>query len=202
MPTDPTSDLDLPLSQSPPKAAQPSPPLKVSESSPRTANRLTLPQTFALGAWIKEHEQQAKDDPDTQAAQHAALDLGFTVTAANFTAARQALGIEKLKPTAPPTIEDRLLALETEIQRLNQQSVHDINLSNAVHKALECRLSNIEQTLTNHRAGFEDLLKRVQTLEQRFHPESDSTPLPHPDRMALEIDAVPSDTKCPTPSAN
>lgn len=186
---------------------------KAAESSPRTANRLTLSQTFALGTWIKDHEQQAKDDPDTQAAQHAALALGFPVTAANFTAARQALKIEKTKPTTPPTVEERLLALETELQRLNQQSVHDVNHVNEVRSHLNTKIESVDrnlatqftklltdldarheneiarinQTLTNHHLGFEDLLKRLQTLERRFQPESDPTPLPPPGRMATEV---------------
>ena len=183
---------ELPLS--------PSPILKASE--PRTANRLTLAQTFALGAWIKEHEQQAKDDPDTQAAAHAALDLGFTVTAANFTAARQALGIEKPKPTAPPTTEERLTALEAQTKGLYQQSVMDHNRVTTMRSDIDVLLTNIGVTLTNHRAGFEDLLKRLQILEQRFHPQSDSTPLPPPGRMATEIGDTSSDIECPTPTAN
>ena len=60
----------------------------------RTANRLTLSQSYALGDWIMQHQQQCKDEADTQCADHAAIDLGFNVTPANFTAARQARGIE------------------------------------------------------------------------------------------------------------
>jgi hypothetical protein len=160
---------------------------KAAESSPRTANRLTLAQTFALGAWIKDHEQQAKDDSDNQAAQHAALDLGFTVTAANFTAARQALGIDKTKPATPPTIEDRLTTLEDQIKALYSQSAMDHNRVTVMRSDIDTRIDTIDQTLTNHHLGFEDLLKRLQTLERRFQPESDPTPLPPPGRMATEV---------------
>lgn len=162
-------------------------------SSPRTANRLTLAQTFALGAWIKEHEQQAKDDPDTQGAAHAALDLGFTVTAANFTAARQALGIEKPKPTAPPSLEERMNKAEAAITDIRDQTLGDWNRVSGIRSAIDAKLAMIDQTLTNHRAGYEDLLKRLTTLEQRFQPKSDSTPLPPPGRM---------ETECPTPTGN
>lgn len=191
------NELPLPASPSLPLSGE-----AVSTPSPRTANRLTLAQTFALGAWIKDHEQQAKDDPDTQCAQHAALDLNFPVTAANFTAARQALGIEKPKPTAPPTIEDRLTDIEEKTKGLYNQSLNDHTRVTLIRSNMETRLDTIEQTIANHRAGFEDLLKRLTALESHIHPKSDSTPLPPPGRMSTEITPPPSDNECPTPAPN
>lgn len=169
------TELPLPASPSLPLSGE-----AVSTSSPRTANRLTLSQTFALGAWIKDHEQQAKDDPDTQASAHAALDLGFTVTTANFTAARQALGIEKTKPATPPTIEDRLTELESQIKGLFQQSAMDHTRVTTMRSDIDAKLTSIDQTLGNHRAGFEDLLKRTQALEQRFSYCAEPPPPPSP----------------------
>lgn len=154
------TELPLPASPSLPLSGE-----AVSTSSPRTANRLTLSQTFALGAWIKDHEQQAKDDPDTQCAQHAALDLSFPVTAANFTAARQALGIDKTKPTTPPTLEERITEQEGQTKALFQQSILDHTRVTTMRSDLDAKIAELEQTLANHRAGFENLLKRLQTAE-------------------------------------
>jgi hypothetical protein len=89
----------------------------------RSANRLTMTQTFALGQWIHDHKDMAIDKPDTLCATHASLDLGFTITAANFGNARQALGIHKAAPPKPPTIEERLAALEQRCADLQQACV-------------------------------------------------------------------------------
>ena len=120
----------------------------------RTANRLTLSQSYALGDWIMQHQQQCKDEADTQCADHAAIDLGFNVTPANFTAARQARGIEKAKPIAPPTVDERLIAVEAQIDRLTLQAVSAVNTVNSVLSDIKTRLRRIEETVTPPPRGF------------------------------------------------
>jgi len=136
----------------------------------RTANRLTLSQSYALGDWIMQHQPQCKDEADTQCADHAAIDLGFNVTPANFTAARQARGIEKTKPAAPPTVEERLIAAEAQIDRLTLQTVSAVNTVNSVLFEIKTRLRSLEETLT---------------------------PPPH-DFIADNQPITPSDIECPT----
>ena len=137
----------------------------------RTANRLTLSQSYALGDWIMQHQQQCKDEADTQCADHAAIDLGFNVTPANFTAARQARGIEKTKPITPPTVEERLIAAEAQIDRLTLQAGSAVNTVNSVLYDIKTRLRRIEETVT-----------------------------PPPHRFTAGYQTItPSDIECPTP---
>lgn len=75
-------------------------------------NKLEMPQQIRLLDWCRQHEDKVKTLPDTQLADMAAAELGFKITTPNLTSVRQAAGIEKLKPTAPPTVEERLTAIE------------------------------------------------------------------------------------------
>lgn len=89
-----------------------------SETTPAPApekqkhNKLEMPQQFKLLDWCRQNEDKVKTLPDPQLAQIAEAELGFKITVPNLTSVRQAAGIEKLKPTAPPTIEERLNAIE------------------------------------------------------------------------------------------
>lgn len=187
------SDSPLPLLSSSPAP----------ESPTRTANRLNLTQSYALGDWIMQHQQQAKDEPDTKGAEHASIDLGFCVTPANFTAARQARNLEKTKPVTPPSLEERLAQAEAEIVLLRAQ-INDFNQWNQMKWE---GISEITSALKT----------RLRILEQAtFPPPNDplfpGSPLPlNPGRMASELPLLatensepstppPSDIQCPTPS--
>lgn len=75
-------------------------------------NKLTLQQQIKLADWVRQISERAKTDPDTHLAALAQIDLGFTITPANFTSTREALEIQKVKPGTPPTLDERLENLE------------------------------------------------------------------------------------------
>lgn len=75
-------------------------------------NKLTLQQQLKLADWVRQIPDRAKTDPDTHLAALAQIDLGFTITPANFASTREALEIPKVKPGTPPTLEERLENLE------------------------------------------------------------------------------------------
>ena len=141
---------ELPLQPTPPMNPETPPPDTTEPKAvpQRTANRLTMSQTFALGQWIQDHKDMAIDKPDTLCATHASIDLGFTITAANFGNARQALGIQKAAPPKPPTIEERLAALEQRCTDLEQAAqVHKNNLW-IVNQTMEKRFATLEAIAT------------------------------------------------------
>ncbi len=66
-------------------------------------NRLDLPKTIKLMDWIRQHEVVAMQQPDTQLAPRAQLELGFKITVPNFASMREGLGIQKNRSPEPPT---------------------------------------------------------------------------------------------------
>lgn len=75
-------------------------------------NKLALPEQIKVLDWCRQNEEKVKTLPDTALAQIAEAELGFKITVPNLTSVRQAASIEKLKPTAPPTLEERVTQLE------------------------------------------------------------------------------------------
>lgn len=167
------------LALEPTPSAEPTPETQKAQQQ-RTANRLTLTQTFALGTWIQDHRAIAADKPDTAGADHASIDLGFTVTAANFSAARQALGILKTQPAKPPTVEERLAALETDhsLRAANLRLEIDTTLSDILRRitalennvgdnpTVEERLAALEQ---QNRRNWEGAGDDIKALEDRLN---------------------------------
>lgn len=81
-------------------------------------NKLDLAAQIKLLDWVRLNEEKVKTLPDTQLATMAGIEIGFTVTAPNIGSTRRAAGIEKLKPATPPTVEERLTALENMVKEL------------------------------------------------------------------------------------
>lgn len=88
-------------------------------------NKLALPEQIKVLDWCRQNEEKVKTLPDTALAQIAEAELGFKITVPNLTSVRQAAGIEKLKPTAPLTVEERLERLE-KMQKVVQSLVEII----------------------------------------------------------------------------
>lgn len=80
--------------------------------APRTKNVLKMLELVALHTWITAHAADCRITPDTQLAQIAAIELGFSITPANFSGMREEIGIFKVKKAAPPTLEERVTLLE------------------------------------------------------------------------------------------
>lgn len=160
----PTPELPLqPMNTETPPTADTEP----KAATQRSANRLTMTQTFALGQWIHDHKDMAIDKPDTLCATHASIDLGFTITAANFGNARQALGIHKAAPPKPPTIEERLATLETQCADLQsalgvQRVIQDEHRHQIA--TLEQRCTDLE-TRMSHNTSLQTSLREM-TLEK------------------------------------
>lgn len=74
--------------------------------------KLTTRQQFQLLDWLRNHEPEVKEKTDTQLAKLAGAELNFDITISNFTHAREAAGITKNTPPAPPTLEERVSQLE------------------------------------------------------------------------------------------
>lgn len=84
-------------------------------TTPRTKAstvKLSTRQQFQLLDWLRDHEPEVKEKPDTQLFRIASAELGFDLTISNFTHAREAARITKNTPPAPPTVEERLARLE------------------------------------------------------------------------------------------
>lgn len=96
----------------------------------RSHNKLTLQQQLALGTWVNDHAEQIKKTADSKMAEEASFALRFNVTASNITSTREALGIEKAKPAAPPSTEERLAALEAKYSALMEFVDYNKNLGN------------------------------------------------------------------------
>jgi hypothetical protein len=88
------------------------PPPAATAPESKKHNKLELPQQFRLLDWCRQNEDKVKTLSDSALAQIAEAELGFKITTPNLTSVRQGAGIEKLKPAAPPTVEERLTQLE------------------------------------------------------------------------------------------
>lgn len=109
-----------------------------SETTPAPApekqkhNKLEMPQQFKLLDWCRQNEDKVKTLPDPQLAQIAEAELGFKITTPNLASVRQAAGIEKLKPTAPPTVEERLERIEKTLGTFITWSQRELGESGAL----------------------------------------------------------------------
>lgn len=86
-------------------------------------NKLSGQAMVKLIDWMRRNEDAAKTDPDSKLATLASTALEMTVTVSNIASVREALGIAKIKPTAPPSVEERLARLECVLGTLISWSV-------------------------------------------------------------------------------
>jgi len=75
-------------------------------------NKLDLRSQFKLLDWVRNHEDLARTESDPKLAAMASAELDLKITPSNVMSTREALNIEKLKPAAPPTLEERVKHLE------------------------------------------------------------------------------------------
>lgn len=132
----------------------------------RTKNTLTLGQQLKLARWCHEHTEQCQTETYPKLASIAAATLEFTVTAANMSSTIEACDIERIKPDAPPTLEQQIAALRDRLDKAESDS-----------KALRGNLGEIL-------AAMHLLTARVERLE--MHHEQ---PIIHPDLPGLPVPA-------------
>lgn len=78
-----------------------------------TRNVLTTTQIVRLWNWCETNKASLPTLPNTQLAQIAAAELQFPITPANIANMLAEMHIEKRKPDAPPTVEERLMRVES-----------------------------------------------------------------------------------------
>lgn len=91
--------------------------LPIEPAATRHINRnvLTLKQQFALAEWARVNRSDCETLTNPKLAAMAAAALECRVTPPNIVSVLEACGIEKVKPAAPPTHEQRLAALEEKV---------------------------------------------------------------------------------------
>lgn len=78
-----------------------------------TRNVLGTLQTVLLWKWCETNKDSLPTLPNPQLAQIAAAELQFPITPANIANMLAEMHIEKRKPDAPPTVEERLMRVES-----------------------------------------------------------------------------------------
>ena len=79
-------------------------------------NKLDLRSQFKLLDWVRNHEDLARKESDPKLATMASAELELKITPSNIMSTREALDIEKAKPAAPITLEERLSKAEEALQ--------------------------------------------------------------------------------------
>jgi len=95
-------------------------------------NKLDLRSQFKLLDWVRNHEDLARTESDPKLAAMASAELDLKITSSNVMSTREALNIEKLKPAAPPTVEERLKRLETTVGTFITWSQQHLGESGAI----------------------------------------------------------------------
>lgn len=108
------------------------------DSTPTKYNKLDLRNQFKLLDWMRSHETLVVTESDTKIAALASLELNFKITGHNITGTRGALGLEKVKPDAPLSTEERLnrLAGELEVMKAGVSSMMTVIQKNALNGRL------------------------------------------------------------------
>lgn len=131
----------------------------------RTKNTLTLPQQVKLADWCRTCPDDCARKPYGDLASIAEATLKFTVTAANMSSMIDACEIQRIKPDAPPSLEEQLAALRDRLDK-----------AEGMHSALRGTLAEVL-------AGMQALTARVSRLE--MHQEQPV--VPHPDLPGLPV---------------
>lgn len=95
-------------------------------------NKLDLRSQFKLLDWVRNHEDLARTESDPKLAAMASAELDLKITPSNVMSTREALNIEKTKPTAPATVEERLKRLEMTVGTLITWSQQHLGESGAI----------------------------------------------------------------------
>ncbi len=132
----------------------------------RTKNTLALPQILKLADWCRSYREDCATKTYADLADIATATLKFTVTPANMSSTIEACEIERIKPDAPPTLEQQLAAVRERLDKAEGDS-----------KALR---GNVGELL----AAMHLLTARVERLE--MHHEQ---PMPHPELPHLPTPA-------------
>lgn len=132
----------------------------------RTKNTLALPQFLKLADWCRSYRDDCATKTYPDLADIATATLKFTVTPANMSSTIEACDIERIKPDAPPTLEQQIAALRDRLDKAESDS-----------KALRGNLGEILAAMHLRTA-------RVERLE--MHHEQ---PIIHPDLPGLPVPA-------------
>lgn len=136
-------------------------------------NVLALPDLIRVTDWARANREQCETLSNKTLATMAGETLSLYLTAANIASALEAVSITKVKPKAPPTLDERIVELETitahqaqVIASLARDSEQDGN-----------RLAELATTVTNHdifiralEANVKQLIHIVETLERSQLP--------------------------------
>ena len=95
-------------------------------------NKLALTEQIKLLDWCRQHEEKVKTLADSALAQIAEAELGFKITTPNLASVRTAARIEKHKPTAPATVEERLARIEQTLGTFIAWSGRELGKSAAI----------------------------------------------------------------------
>lgn len=95
-------------------------------------NKLDLSEQIKLLDWCRQHEEKVKTLTDSALAKIAEAELGFKITTPNLASVRTAAGIEKHKPSAPLTADERLHRLEMVLGAFITWSQRELGESGAI----------------------------------------------------------------------
>lgn len=123
----------------------------------RTKNTLTLAQQVKLADWVRAYPDDCARKTYPDLASIATAALKFTITPANMSSTIDACEITRIKPDAPPTVEQQLAALRDRLDKGESES------------------QALRGTLAEILAGMAALTARVKRLEMHEAARSDST---------------------------
>lgn len=84
-------------------------------------NVLSMADLIRLTDWARANREQCETLSNKTLATMAGETLGLYLTAANIASALEAVSITKVKPKAPPTLEERVTKLETELAEVTSR---------------------------------------------------------------------------------
>jgi hypothetical protein len=152
----------------------------VPRAAKKTSIKLTTPQSFKLLDWMRQREQECRDQPDAQLAKRASADLDFEITVTNFTHARTSAAIAKTEPPKPKTQDELMAELRHELTTCQHLltgvlSVLEVNLGTGALTrpgGREPGMDLLTAALMGRKAG--GLLREaLQTSESPVPPASD-----------------------------
>lgn len=158
-------------------------PPPAAETEPKTRNVLGTKQIVDLWAWCERNKDSLPTTPNTKLAQIAAAELEFAVTAANIANMLAEMHIEKRKPDAPPTVEERVEDLEKwrtgVMEALDSGRLGALTVRMAQREDENARLADAWRKHEEHIAKLlQDLLLMSNRLERLERLESERGPLP------------------------
>jgi hypothetical protein len=110
-------------------------------------NVLSMPDLIRLTDWARANREQCETLSNKTLATMAGETLSLYLTAANIASALEAVSITKVKPKAPPTLEERVAKLETDLD--------------AYLAAYGARINALEKQVTKMEKELADVTSRL-----------------------------------------